>query len=51
MSSLPLIRFGGRDYVLNEKAGELRNPKCDWDFIPLSEADLEFFKAVSGGAG
>jgi len=51
MSSLPLIRFGDRDYVLDVKAGELRNPECAWDFIPLSEADLEFFKAVSGGAG
>lgn len=51
MSVLPRIRIGGRDYLLNEKDGELCNPECEWDFIPLSEADLEFYKALSGGAG
>jgi hypothetical protein len=51
MRWLPRFKIDGRDYVLNEKDGELRNPDCDWDFIPLSEADLEFYKALSGEAG
>ncbi len=50
MRDIPRVHLHGRVYLLNAEACELQNPKRPWDIVPLNEAELEYYKALSGGA-
>lgn len=50
MRGYPRVHLHGRTYLLDVESGELQNVKSPWDVVPLNEAELEFYKALSGGA-
>lgn len=50
MRGHPHVQLHGRQYLLDVAASELQNPKHPWDVVPLNEAELEYYKALAGGA-